>query len=336
MTRLRLLVLLAGAGVLLGGLPVLASPPSRPPVQGEAAALALLHDAAGAALTRSWTGTQYVGTWRGATQTSAVLDVSHEPGRGTSLSGTEGGTAVAAGTPELDGRMVDLLARHYDLAVTGAGRCAGRSTHVVEARRPGVTGPGEVAGRFWLDRASGLVLRREVYDEDGRRLRSSAFVDVQVDRPVAVLAPAPAATVAALPRDTGLDGWEPPTSLGGMDLFDSRLREHAGARVLQLAYSDGLSTLSVFAQPGAMRREPGRGFTAERVGGAQVWVQRSSPERAVWTGDDHVFTLVSDADPGAVRAAVSALPHDRAPKKGFLARLGRGLSRLGAMLNPFS
>lgn len=332
-TRLRLLVLLAGAGVLLGGTPALAAPPVRP-AQGEATALVLLRDAAGAARTRSWAGTQYVGTWRGALQTSAVLDVTHEPGRGVRLTGADGEPPVAAaGTPELDERMVGLLARHYELAVSGSGRCAGRGTHVVEARRPGVAGRGRVAGRFWVDRDSGLVLRREVYDAAGRRLRSSAFVDVQVDRPVAVLQPTPVAAVGSLPRH---DGWEPPRTLGGMDLFDRRVREHAGARVLQLAYSDGLSTLSVFAQPGTLGHEPGHGFRAERFEDARVWVARSSPERAVWTGDEHVFTLVSDADPAAVRAAVSALPHDEASRRGLFARLGRGLSRLGSWLNPFS
>ncbi len=296
----------------------------------------LLQLAADAARSRSWTGTQYVGTWRAGAQTSAVLDVQHEPGRGTRTQGADGRTAI--GTPELDERLVALLARHYELAVAGAGRCAGRGTQVVEARRAGVTGAGAVAGRFWVDRDSALVLRREVYDGGGRRLTSSAFVDVQVERAVTVLQPAQdvaLATPAEL-ADAGVDGWEPPSTLSGLDLFDSRVREHDGGQVLQLAYSDGLSTLSVFAQPGELGGEPGSGFSAERRHGARVWVQRGSPERAVWTGRDHVFTLVSDADPAAVHAAVDALPHDQAPRTGFFARLGRGLSRLASWLNPFS
>ena len=95
-------------------------------------------------------------------------------------------------TPELDERLLGLLAQHYDLAVAGEGRCVGRAAHVVEARRPGVAGAGAVAGRFWLDAASGLVLRREVYDARGERLRSSAFVELSVQAPTAVARPAAA------------------------------------------------------------------------------------------------------------------------------------------------
>jgi hypothetical protein len=49
-----------------------------------------------------------------------------------------------------------------------------------------------------------------------------------------------------------------------------------------------------------------------------------------------VFTLLSDAPPETVGAAVRVLPHEKAPRRGLLARLGRGLARVGSWLNPFS
>ena len=330
MIRLRLLVLAAGAGALLGALPAVASS-SAAPGQDEVRAQALLVQAARAATTRRWSGTQYVGTWRGTTQTSAVLDVTHRPGSGSTVRDGDGSAVV---TPELDARLLGLLAAHYDLVVAGRGRCVGRSAHVVEARRPGVTGRGAVAGRFWLDADSGLVLRREVYDERGARLRSSAFVDLSVDPPapqvqaVAQEAPAPE---PALPDAA----WAPPRSLpGGMQLFDVRLRAHGRGEVLHLAYSDGLSTLSLFAQRGALPERPKAGFSAQRLHGTRAWVQPAAPERVVWAGEGQVFTIVSDAAPETVGAAVGALPREPAPGRGLLARLVRGLQRVGSWLTP--
>jgi hypothetical protein len=78
------------------------------------------------------------------------------------------------------------------------------------------------------------------------------------------------------------------------------------------------------------------GFTREKVGRAAVWVRPASPERVVWGGDGRVFTLLSDAAPETVRAAVQVLPHEKSRNNGVLARIGRGLARLGSWLNPFS
>ncbi|MCA1721822.1 MAG: hypothetical protein LC779_12205 [Actinobacteria bacterium] len=132
-------------------------------------------------------------------------------------------------------------------------------------------------------------------------------------------------------------GWSVPDELpGGLELYDARTRTHDGVDVLHLSYSDGLSTLSLFAQRGTLGSEPAHGFAKQQVGRAQVWVRSaSSPRRVVWGGGGRVFTLLTDAPPEAVRDVVQALPHDRAPRTGFLARIGRGLSRLASWLNPF-
>lgn len=327
MIRLRLLVLLAGAGALVGAVPVSAAP------DPELRARSLLLDAARAAATRSFSGTQYVGTWRGRAQTSAVVDVVHRPGTGSTV--RDGASRAVALTPELDERLLSLLAAHYDLVVAGEAHCAGRATHVVEARRDGVVGAGRVAGRFWLDTATGLVLRREVYDTDGTRLRSSAFVDVRIApgsaaeaRPGTVRAD----PAAVLPRT----GWQPPRQLpGGLELFEARVRQAVRGTVLHLAYSDGLSTLSLFAQRGSLGAGPPSGFRVERLQGTRAYVQQAAPERVVWQGGGRVFTVVTDAAPATVRAAVGVLPRDPAPGRGLLARLARGAARVGHWLDPF-
>ena len=87
--------------------------------------------------------------------------------------------ALHGADPSLVGRgAVALLTRYYSLRMGTADRVAGRETDVVEAVRPGADG--RVVARFWLDRESGVVLRREVYDAAGRAVRVSAFTDVRL------------------------------------------------------------------------------------------------------------------------------------------------------------
>ena len=352
MTRLRLLLLVAGAGTLVAGLPAgatvrLGPSPAPGAVADEPTALQLLGSAARAARARTYTGTQYVSTWRRDAASSQVADIRHTPAGGSVVtvhptagdprpdSGSDSAVALSS---DLDVRLLSLLADHYDLGVAGVDTCTGRTARVVEARRPGISGDGAVAGRFWVDDDTALVLRREVFDRSGRLVRSSVFASLSVAPAVATVADVAPDRVdeAALDR-LRREGWRVPMSLpGGMELFDARVRTHEGEDVLHLSYSDGLSTLSLFAQRGRLGNRQMGGFTKEKVAGSPVWVRSSvSPQRVVWGGGGRVFTLLTDAPPESVRDVVKALPHDRAPRTGFLARLSRGLSRLASWLNPF-
>lgn len=346
MSRLRLLLLVAGAGTLLAGLPSHASVrPDGDPYPSAASAseqraLELLTTAARAARTSTYRGTQYVSTWRESTATSSVADIRHAPGAATlvDVRPTASVHPDDAVTPvtDLDPRVLPILDAHYDLSVAADQSCAGRAAHVVEARHPG---DGVVAGRFWVDVESGLLLRREIFDRTGRLLRSSAFANLTVDPGTADAEPvAPVERLDTMQIDQlRRDGWLVPMSLAGaLVLYDLRLRTHDGERVLHLSYSDGLSTLSLFAQRGRLGSSRMAGFTREKVGHTAVWVRPASPERVVWGGDGRVFTLLSDASPETVRAAVKVLPHEKARSNSVLARIGRGLKRLGSWLNPFS
>lgn len=365
MRPLRLLVLLTGVGTLVAGAPMSsAAQPTGPQwtPASQAQALGLLQQAVRAVRTRTWSGTEYVCTWYAGAPSSAVVEVSHTPSAGSVVRLVAAGPGrpdrLTVATDVLDERLLDLLAERYDLRVAGPDRSAGRSARVVEARRRPDTGgaagavagdaAGAVAGRFWVDDASAFVLRREVYNEAGEQVRSSSFLDLAVvpAAPAATPPYAPVAVVASLAsagqRLAAADlegmrqhGWPAPPELPGqLGLYEARLRD----QVLQLAYSDGLSTLSVFVQRGAPARGTVRGFAREQQGGATVWAQHASPERVVWSGGGHTWTLLSDASPSTVRAAVRALPHDvgSSVHRSAFERLGRGLTRLGSWLNPFN
>lgn len=351
----RLVVLVCLALVATGAAPALATPtPAEASASrsGEDAARRLLERAADASRSVGYAGTQYVASWSPSASTSALVEVAHDPVQGTVVTRPSSAgpaydvadlVAPDVGPAGLEGRVLDVLARHYALRVAGSASCAGRSADLVEARRPGTRGDGAVAGRFWLDRDSGLVLRREVYDASGRTISSSAFLDLAVVPATGRERDADRGNedgdAGAGPDERVLQqmrgaGWPAPDALpGGFSLFDARLRDDD--RRVQLSYTDGLSTLSLFAQRGEVGEGPGGDFRRSSLDGARVWISSSVPQRVVWSGGGHVWTLVSDAPAAAVLEAVAVLPHDPPPDDGVVARLGRGLRRMGGMLNPF-
>jgi len=313
----------------------------------EEAARRLLERAAAAPGAAAYTGTQFMSAWSSEGTTSQVLEVSHTPADGTTWSA--GGKAVRSAARSADLSIlgdgaVALMSRHYSLAVGGSGRVAGRDVDVVAASRPGAEPGRALVARFWLDRATGLVLRREVYDRDGDRVRASAFVDVAVDAAPGGAAPetglgdrAWSSTLdgAALQR-MRRSGWDCPARLPGpLPLVDAR-RGGDGRSIVHLSYADGIASISVFQQRGVLDREHLRGYRRDTVEGRDVWVRAEIPRRVVWSDDGTVYTLVADAPERTVERAVDAL-HEGAGERagGPMDRLGRGLDRVGSWFNPF-
>lgn len=226
-----------------------------------------------------------------------------------------------------------LLAENYELVVLGDGTCSGRPVQVVEARRAG----GAVAGRFWLACETGLLLRQQVFGPDGDQVRTRAFDDRSATGTAVARV---AGSQVGLPDRGSLeallaDGWIVPATLpGGFRLLRTSLSGQE-RDVLHLAYSDGLSSLSLFGQQGRLGTAGLAGFEVETVASRPVWVQHAAHERVVWSGGGRVWTLVSDASSTRVREAVATLPRDEAPRTGLLSRLSRGTARLAGLLNPF-
>ena len=326
------------AGVV-GAISCTASTPA-PPADAASPALRLLQTAAHTSVARPWTGTHGVVWLRGGLPRLTLVRVAHHPMTGTRSHAMDAGKLAI---PEaLDATVLDVLARHFELVLAPA--YAGKDMLVVEARRPGASGPGAVAGRFWLDAASGMVVRRDVLDIDGSLVRSSVLEDVTMGMPMPMApalvssTPAPAAPkldARALNVLTA-EGWPIRRSLpGGMDLFQAQLHDRDGAEVLRLSYTDGLSTMSLFIQPGELNAEPAG--TARPVDDATVWVQPGPPERIVWSAAGRTWTLVSDAPDTAVRQVLTSLPHTpRVVEDGPGARVWRGLAKVGGWFNPFS
>lgn len=352
MSRLRLLLLVTGMGALMSGGPAFAvvAPEGEGVAvsQQSARAVTLLESAARTARTATWSGTQHVVSTRSGEPRFTVLQIQHTPGTGSTIR-VPGSEEEALAADSLDQKLLLLLARHYDLRISADTSCAGHRVRVVEALRPGLTGPAALAGRFWVDQTTGLLLRRDVLDEDGDIVRTSSFVSLTIAPGASKLTPA-AYTKRDVLRATGrhLDdaqlqalqaqGWPVSTALpSGLELFEARLHDGDSGDVLQLSYSDGLSTLSLFVQKGELPAGSGVQGSARPMAGSTVWVSPGAAEQVVWSGGGRTWTLVSDAPQTTIVQAVTALPHTRTLRveDGLASRTWRGMSRVGSWLNPF-
>lgn len=317
-------------------------------------ALRLLRAAESAGRMTPYEGTQFVTAWsRSGTATTSLVHVTHVPAQGTHISvqGTTGNPDHGGQMFEADGsrqpsggltgytpKMLDLLGRNYSVVRAGEGQVCGRPTLVVEARRP----DGSAAGRFHIDRQTGLILRRELLDEQGREVNLAAFFEIRTSLPKTQFATtaAPQTVETAWTHElVGADlgvlrsrGWPVPSSLpGGLSLYDARQLDSHGP-VVHLSYSDGLSVVSVFVERGTLDASSVVSWHRATRGGRTVYLRDTVQQRAMWASQGYVYTILADAPPPVVDHAVAALPHGGT---GFWRRLGRGMVRLASWANPF-
>lgn len=293
-------------------------------------------------------GTRFVSAWTTTGTTTLLLEIKHVPGKGTvvHLVGTKARKAgmryerrARLGARGLTGQTLRLLVRNYRLMIAATQSVAGRQAHVVEAHRR----DGSLAARFWVDRATGLLLRREIHNRRGRVVRASAFIQLDMGKPARMghsPAPAPRPWRHRLrPAELGslrTNGWTIPRALpGGLSLVDARRGTVHGRPVVHLSYSDGLFMVSLFLQRGNLATRTLHDWHETTLKGCcDVYRQDTIPRRVTWSGDDHVYMLVADAPPHVVRGAVAALPHiDRSTT--LWERMTRGFDQLGTWLNPF-
>ncbi len=350
--------MVAAVAAAVAAMPVLSGSSeaaTRDSVAGsDPAALALLTGAVRAESTVTYDGIQAVtdqdepvddspagtGGHREAHEVLEVVEVSHLSRMGTVVVLRTPGTAVSRASFSAEGNrrpdlLVDLLQRSFRIVLGGPAVVADRPADVVVAARV----DGSVAARFFVDRATGLLLRRDVVDAAGRTARSEEFLrlSLRVDR----TAPPSPRSVSARPvsLDSGQveqrrdAGWPCADRLGGLSLFDARQVAGAGADVLHITYSDGLSTVSVFVQRGRLDAAGVAGMRSADVGGEPVLVRPGRQQELMWSADGFVLTVVADAPADVVHAVVADLPHEQPPSG--VSRVERGLSRVISWVNPF-
>jgi sigma-E factor negative regulatory protein RseB len=356
--------LASGLGLLAGG-----GGPPRPLAgqaigHGQAAGLRLLREAAQACRSLRYQGVE-VAWWGPESQTggdTSVVQVWHQPGgqaltqdpraqvltqtpaallRGrdqrhqpVSPLGSSGPDLDEAGVLGMSTRLVSLLAANYVVAVAGRGQVAGRPARIVTVRRPG----GGVAAWFWLDSATSLPLRKEMFDARARLISSVTFAEVDIGRAAAGGGPVPTARAwhtTLAPGQLALlraRGWPLPGPLpGDLTLIGAKESTTPAGPVVDLDYSDGLSVVSIFVQRGYLPDRL-RGWSQVALAGHKVYANDPGGLCFAWSARGFVYTLIAAAPRQTVGQVVVALPHDDDP--GWLAQLRHGLHRMLSWVRP--
>ena len=312
----------------------------------EAFAMSLLGKAATAGQNTSYQGVELTSQSGVDGSVTMVSQVWHQGGGLTVIRTSSGATSVVSS--ESGGQspaavfgvtkaMLSLLGQHYVAVYRGTGAVDGRVAAIVEVYRF----DGTLAARYWLDNRTLVPLRREVFDPSDNLVSDDAFTQVRIG---ALAAGAAKAAVSAASGPTWVtasspgtlldsladEGWQLPAILpGNLPLYAASWSDSGSDDVIDLEYSDGLSVISLFIQRGTLAASlPGwRGMSLD---GRHVYVSGHS---IAWTGHGVVYTMVADAPPQTVTAAVAGLPDSDQP--GLAGRLTRGFDRLAHLVDPF-
>lgn len=246
------------------------------------------------------------------------LQVESKRGRATSFVGLD---ESAAGDP----------GGNYELSGGQDAVVAERAATVVTARAHG-----REAARWWIDRDQGFLLWQESYGASGEVVQSAGFTSVEVaDGQTALfnhlpprLAAGQNGTSLSLANTTELDsgGWTCAHSLAGLSLVRVEADREDIPGQVQTVYSDGVHTVSVLQQRGALTGPPS-GF---------VWDPDLPAYRNVgmttmvaWQSSDTVFTVATDGDPELAQQVMEQLPHQAPVLRTRTDRVVQGWQRIG-------
>jgi sigma-E factor negative regulatory protein RseB len=318
----------------------------------QAYAMRLLAQAAAAGQAITYQGVEVTSQSGVDGNVTVVSQVWHQGGGLTLIRTSGGGTPVVsydtggrspAGVFGVTSAQVTLLGKHYVAAYRGAGTASGMTARIVDVYRF----DGSLAARFWLDRRTLVPLQREDFDTADRLVSDELFTQVQfgplTGHPTAAMTEAPApgsspesawveagspVTVVASLAKRGVR--LPGTVLVGLPLYAAAWSGTGADQVTDLEYSDGLSVISLFVQPGTLAASMA-GWDPLILDGTRVYVSGHS---VTWAGRGEVYTMIADAPPQTVAEAVAALPGGGQP--GLVDRLGRGFNRLAHLVDPFA
>ncbi len=190
---------------------------------------------------------------------------------------------------------------HWDLHTSPGPEVAGQPTTLVDARDPRT---GTQRARYFIDRSTGRLLRRDVLGPSGQLQRQVTFDQLA---PVAAAARPAKPPRAAVQNPTGVtaapSGYPGPHNLGRGYQLLGRYRQPDGT--VQLYYGDGLFTLSLFEQRGTIDWASLPAGSERTVDGVQTRTY-STPTGTVvvWAQRGVVITCVGDAPTDQLMLAV--------------------------------
>ncbi|MDQ6727523.1 MAG: hypothetical protein M3066_15340 [Actinomycetota bacterium] len=222
----------------------------------------------------------------------------------------------------------DASAQYQVTTLPGGPSVAGRPTFTVEIRQAG-----SLRERLQLDTATSLPLEREQYDDHGVVDRTLAFTTLTLG--TAAPPARPAAPVDHTPRAVSAAQLASAAAPDSLPEGYRRLGAYHSADVLQVLYSDGIYDLSVFQQPGRLRRAdlPRSGEPVAVGATTGVRYAWAGGQVVVWSAGGRVLTAVGDAPIDEVLEAVRAVPQAPARAPSLMAKLRRACR---AVMEPLS
>ncbi|HSS68086.1 MAG TPA: zf-HC2 domain-containing protein [Nocardioidaceae bacterium] len=310
----------------------------------DAAAITMLRRAVHAPERVAYRGVRTVLDYTSMGPHESRIAVDHVPAQGTSyhvLDGDGPGDALFIDrlrTPDAKAAAADrvsVLAQTYDVGVVGHDEVLGRPATVI-----GVGDNGVRVASLWIDDDTGVLLDRDLYD-NGTLVRSSRYERLAITNEGFLAHPPPelpdVTESTSLPTRyatvLGDQGWTCPERVGDGLTLTALGRVGGSGDMVEAVYSDGISSASLFEQRGVLDHRALAGYRQLVVGDAAVYVRNGLPSTWVWQSADTVYTMLSDAPPAQVAAAVADLPHEEVPSDGALDRIGLGLQRIGGVFD---
>ena len=193
------------------------------------------------------------------------------------------------GFPSLLPAGLGSLPEHYAIHGGNSGRIAGVSSRAVLLKPRDEWRYGH---EFWMDVASGLLLKATLLGAAGEALESFAFTQIKIGGPLEHGALKPGfdpdkvrvqyvRTTEMRPEDAG---WTFRTQLPGFRKVAAmkRLAGDAGAESMHVVFSDGLASISVFIEPG---ETAGEQESTATLGPVNVFRRQVDQHRVVVIGE---------------------------------------------------
>lgn len=291
------------------------------PISDEAADQVLSADAESQAAV---TGVQrvWVVNTGGGYFSSDVL-INRVPGEGSNLVVLDrrGNRFISTFLPDLDAGAVSAPEGWDFFTYPTLGEVAGRSAMIVEAR----VGDAPVS-RWWFDAETGLLLRTERYDSDGKPTIMVAYTQFSPGRASLPSSRSQLITLSSA-STSGERGWcvgfeTCPYSIGGLSLVAYTSSSARGERGMSLVYSNGVQTLTASWEEGVLAGDETT-VSAEAATGL--------PSVKAWQAGNGVVAVATNGSPALMAAAEEELPRPAAYEHGMWERLVSGMGRLAGI-----
>lgn len=218
--------------------------------------------------------------------------------------------------PDLLRATDSSIGQHYSAHQRGVERVAGLDADVVQLQPKDKLRFGY---RIWSEKATGLVMKLQTLDVDGRVLEQAAFSELQMDVPVSVAKltqmmentdgyrvekPEMVKTTAAA------EGWAIKNPVAGFKPMSCQKRPTLGADqgktdgAMQWVFSDGLASVSVFVEVFDRSKHTVEGSMA--LGATQTLTRRMGDKNTDWW-----LTIIGEVPRSTLAAFAQGLERTR-------------------------